>query len=305
MMGVPQIFSSNPLDRGERERRDEAWIDQASRDEGSKFLPLWNLKAPLSTGDDAALVWLSFEDLSKLRIQADPVLLGLMDGAAHFAIDVSELENGDHALLRTGGGVFEDARNAAVLLSGAEAGVLCQAAAQINWHGSHGFCSACGHETEIRRGGQMRQCPSCQRQHFPRTDPVVITVVSHEDKCLLGQSRGRMSRLKTYSALAGFVDQGESIEEAVAREIMEEAGLEVNNVRYLFSQPWPFPHTLMIGCHADAVTTEIKKDDEEMEAVGWFSRQDVRLALEGENPGLMLPGPIAIAHHLIRDWAGV
>ena len=138
-MGVPQIFSSNPLDRGERERRDEAWIDQASRDRGSKFLPLWNLRAPLSTGDDAALVWLSFEDLSKLGIQADPVLLGLMDGTAHFAIDVSELEKGDHALRHSVDGVFEDARNAAVLLSAEDAGVLCQAAAQINWHGSHGL----------------------------------------------------------------------------------------------------------------------------------------------------------------------
>ena len=179
------------LDRGERERRDEAWIAQASRDRGSKFLPLWNLRAPLSTGADAALVWLSFEDLSKLEIQAAPVLLGLMDGAAHFAIDVSELEKGDLALRRSVGGTFEDTRNAAVLLSAEDAGVLCQAAAQINWHGTHEFCSACGQETEMRRGGQMRQCPNCQRQHFPRTDPVVITVVSHGDNCLLGQSRGR------------------------------------------------------------------------------------------------------------------
>ena len=303
MMVVPQIFSSNPLDRGERERRDEAWIDLASRDPGSKFLPLWNLKVPLSTGSDTALVWLSLEDLGKLEIGAAPILLGLMEGAAHFAVDISQLENAADALQHNGDSAFEDARNAAVLLSAAEAGVLCQAAAQINWHGSHRYCSACGHKTEIRRGGQMRQCPNCQRQHFPRTDPVVITVVSHGDNCLLGQSRGRMSRLKTYSALAGFVDQGESIEEAVAREIMEEAGIRVKNIRYLFSQPWPFPHTLMIGCHADAETTEIKKDDEEMEAVGWFTRQEVRLALEGENPDLMLPGPIAIAHHLIRDWA--
>ncbi len=302
-MVVPQIFSSNPLDRGERERRDEAWIDLASRDQGSKFLPLWNLKVPLSTGADTALVWLSFEDLGKLEIEAAPILLGLMEGAAHFTVDISQLENAAHALRLNGDSAFEDARSAALLLSAAEAGVLCQAAAQINWHGSHGYCSTCGHKTEIRRGGQMRQCPNCQRQHFPRTDPVVITVVSHGDNCLLGQSRGRMSRLKTYSALAGFVDQGESIEEAVAREIMEEAGIEVKNIRYLFSQPWPFPHTLMIGCRADAVTTEIKKDDEEMEAVGWFTRQEVRLALEGENPELMLPGPIAIAHHLIRDWA--
>ena len=131
----------------------------------------------------------------------------------------------------------------------------------------------------------------------------MITVVSHGDLCLLGQSRGRMTRLKTYSALAGFVDQGESIEEAVAREIMEEAGIQVKDVRYLFSQPWPFPHTLMIGCEATAATTEIIRDEEEMEDVQWFDRQEVRLALEERNPRLILPGPIAIAHHLINRWA--
>ena len=149
----------------------------------------------------------------------------------------------------------------------------------------------------------MRQCVQCGKLHFPRTDPVIITVVSHGDKCLLGQSRGRMTRLKTYSCLAGFVDQGESIEEAVAREIMEESGIQVKDVRYLFSQPWPFPHTLMMGCEATAATTEIIRDEEEMEDVRWFTRQEVRLALNGRNPDLLLPGPIAIAHHLIKHWA--
>ena len=112
-----------------------------------------------------------------------------------------------------------------------------------------------------------------------------------------------MTRLKTYSCLAGFVDQGESIEEAVAREIMEESGIRVKNVRYLFSQPWPFPHSLMIGCEATAATTEIIRDEEEMEDVQWFHRHEVRLALEGNNPRLTVPGPIAIAHHLIKRWA--
>ena len=160
---------------------------------------------------------------------------------AHFAADVSALDDPTRALTNLDDAVFEDARNAALMLSAAEAGILCQAAAQLNWHASHRFCSTCGHRSEIRRGGQLRQCTRCSKQHFPRTDPVVITVVTHGDQCLLGQSRGRMTRLKTYSALAGFVDQGESIEEAVAREIMEEAGIQVKDVRYLFSQPWPFP----------------------------------------------------------------
>ena len=136
-----------------------------------------------------------------------------------------------------------------------------------------------------------------------RTDPVVIAVVSDRDRCLLGQSHGRLSSMNMYSALAGFVDQGESIEEAVAREVMEEAGIRIENIRYHSSQPWPFPLSLMIGCHADAVTTDISMDDDEMADVRWFSREEVLLALDGKNPNLEVPGPIAIAHHLIKSWA--
>ena len=163
----------------------------------------------------------------------------------------------------------------------------------------------CGNPTDSKRGGQVRECPACKAQHFPRTDPVVITVVgdSAADRCLLGQSRGRLSRLRMYSALAGFVDQGESIEEAVAREVMEEAGVRVKNVRYHSSQPWPFPSSLMIGCLAEAATTTIRMDEEEMSDVHWFERREVLLALEGGSERLTLPGPIAIAHHLIKAWA--
>ena len=128
-------------------------------------------------------------------------------------------------------------------------------------------------------------------------------VVHDGERCLLGQSRGRLAATNRYSALAGFVDQAESIEEAVAREVMEEAGIQVKNVTYHSSQPWPFPSSLMIGCHAEAATTEIMMDAEEMTDVKWFDRQEVLLALEGDNTNLLIPGPIAIAHHLIRSWA--
>ena len=156
-----------------------------------------------------------------------------------------------------------------------------------------------------RRGGQVRGCTACDAQHFPRTDPVVITVVGDPatDRCLLGQSRGRLSRMRMYSALAGFVDQGEAIEEAVAREVMEEAGIRVRNVGYHSSQPWPFPYSLMIGCLAEAATTSIRIDPEEMSAVHWFERREVLLALDGNSALLTVPGPIAIAHHLIKAWA--
>lgn len=302
-MAAAQIFAGNPLDRGERERRDEDWIRQASLTDEARFLLLWNMTAPLSAGDDARLVWATHSDLDKLDLDTEPVLLGLLDGVPHFAADVSAVGDPNRFLANLNGTVFEDTRNAALILPAAEAGILCQAAAQLNWHASHRYCSACGHKSEIRRGGQLRQCARCGKQHFPRTDPVVITVVSHGNRCLLGQSRGRMTRLKTYSCLAGFVDQGESIEEAVEREIMEESGIQVKDVRYLFSQPWPFPHTLMMGCEATAATTKIVRDEEEMEDVRWFHKEEVRLALEERNPDLLLPGPIAIAHHLIKRWA--
>jgi len=144
---------------------------------------------------------------------------------------------------------------------------------------------------------------ACKAEHFPRTDPVAIMVVTDGERCLLGQSRGRLSRTGTYSALAGFVDQAESIEEAVRREVKEEAGIEVGQVRYHSSQPWPFPSSLMIGCHARALTTDIYIDNEEMTDVRWFTRAAVLSALRGDHPDLHVPAPIAIAHHLIKAWA--
>ena len=302
-MNTSQVFSGNPLDRGERQRRDETWIYKTAKEAGSKYLPIWHLKVLVSADRESKLVWLSFEDLRQFGIEVSPTFLGLMEGTAYYTVDISPFDSVAHELQSSGKWFFEDARSAAELISAPEAGMLAQAIAQTNWHNNHNFCSVCGHKTRVRRGGQMRQCPNCETQHFPRTDPVAITVVSHQDHCLLGQSRGRMSRGNVYSALAGFVDQGESIEEAAAREIMEEAGIRVNNIRYLFSQPWPFPYSLMIGCHANAVTTEIFKDDQEMMDVRWFSRREVQLALEGKSDELQVPGPIAIAHHLIKAWA--
>ena len=149
-------------------------------------------------------------------------------------------------------------------------------------------------EQEVTRGG------GCGARHYPRTDPVVIMVVADGERCLLGRSARRVTGL--YSALAGFVDQGESIEEAVRREVREEAGIRVGAVRYHSSQPWPFPSSLMIGCHGQALSRDITIDPEEMTAVEWFHRDDVRNAMAGDHPDLNLPGPIAIAHHLIRAW---
>ena len=302
-MYPPHTFAANPLDRGEAERRDEDWIEAQARDSQSQFLPFSNLNVLLGDDPGPTLGWLSQDGIPSDGTTSTPTMLGMMEGATHFAIEVNEEAA---AFIEDWTGMrFEDCRAAGETLPGPEGGIVAQARAQLDWHRRHRFCSVCGKPSEKRRGGQMRFCPACKAQHFPRTDPVVITVVEDKDgdRCLLGQSRGRLQRMRMYSALAGFMDQGEAIEEAVAREIMEEAGIQVKNVRYHSSQPWPFPSSLMIGCIAEAATTDINMDAEEMTDVQWFSRSEVLLALEGKSEKLAVPAPLAIAHHLIKTWA--
>ena len=302
-MYPPHTFAANPLDRGEAERRDEDWIEAQAQDSRSQFLPFSNLNVLLGDDPGPTLGWLSPDGIPSDGTTSTPTMLGMMDGATHFAIEVNE---DAAAFIEDWTGMhFEDCRAAGETLPGPEGGIVAQARAQLDWHKRHRFCSVCGKPSEKRRGGQMRFCPSCKAQHFPRTDPVVITVVEDKegDRCLLGQSRGRLQRMRMYSALAGFMDQGEAIEEAVSREIMEEAGIKVKNVRYHSSQPWPFPSSLMIGCIAEAATTDINMDAEEMTDVQWFSRSEVLLALEGKSERLAVPQPLAIAHHLIKAWA--
>ena len=151
------------------------------------------------------------------------------------------------------------------------------------------------------RGGQVRQCSECKMEHFPRTDPVAIMLVYNGENCILGQTRARQ-RKGFYSCLAGFIDQGESIEEAVKREVKEESGLLVDDIVYHSSQPWPFPSSLMIGCHARAITEEIIFDKEEMSDVKWFSKTEVELAINEQSSKINVPGSVAIAHHLIKSW---
>lgn len=299
---TPHVFAGNPLDRGEAERRDPDTVRSLMADPKTRFLPLWRLNVPLVSHSQATLAWQGRELLDRLPKEApEPVLLGFRDGVAHFAADASGWDETAATNGLSNGAKFEDARSAATQVSQEEAGIIAQGRAQIDWHRRHRFCSVCGTESVPGRNGQMRQCPSCGAQHFPRTDPVVIMLVHHGDKCLMGQTRAR-HRSGFYSCLAGFMDQGESIEEGVRREVLEEAGLEVGDVRYHSSQPWPFPSSLMIGCHATALSDEIHFDPEEMADVRWLSRDEAAAALRGEHPEVHVPGPIAIAHHLIKAW---
>jgi NAD+ diphosphatase len=301
-VSLVHIFAGNPLDRADALRRDPEWLEAARADPGSRYLPFARLNV-LLCGEQPQLGWLRSSEVHRLRISVPPIFLGLREGIAHFAIDVSELGDPAHELNLDDSWRFEDCRAAGTLLSLPDSGIVAQSRSQIDWHRRHQFCSVCGSRSEPDRGGHVRRCPSCSAEHFPRTDPVAIMLITNGDECLLGQAAGRLSRLGMYSALAGFIDQGESIEEAVRCEVQEEAGVQVGAVRYHSSQPWPFPSSLMIGCHGRALTTDITIDPSEMADVRWFCRDSVRLALADANPELRVPGPIAIAHHLIRAWA--
>jgi len=302
-LSVTHVFAGNPLDRGDVSRRDPQWLEAAAREPSARFLPLWQLNPLIEErGDASRLGWLARADLDRLEVTLPPVFLGIGEGVAHFAIDISEVEDPYHELNLGGRLGFTDARRAAMALPSGESGILAQARAQLAWHRGHRYCSSCGAPTMQEKGGHLRRCGRCGADHFPRTDPVAIMLVVDGGRCLLGQSHGPLARTGMYSALAGFIDQGETIEEAVRREVMEEAGVAVGAVRYHSSQPWPFPSSLMIGCHAQASSSEIAIDPEEMHDVRWFERMDVEVALAGEHPELRLPGPIAIAHHLVRAW---
>ncbi len=301
-MSVIHTFSGNPLDRADALRRDTAWLARVEADFASRFLPFSDLQVLLK---GSGLGWISVAEAEAAGNGAPPVLLGLAEDVAHFAVDVSGQEDplGRLGLGLGGGWRFEDCRVAAMRLAPGDAGMVAQARAQLGWHGRHRFCSQCGTGTAPEKGGHLRRCSACDAEHFPRTDPVVIMLIHAGERCLLGQPHGPLVRTGMYSALAGFMDQGESIEEAVRREVREEAGIAVGEVRYHSSQPWPFPSSLMIGCHGQAESQDIRMDPEEMADVRWFERSEVLAALNETSATLKVPGPIAIAHHLIKDWA--
>ena len=309
-------LAGNPLHRAGNERRDPAWLADALSREGARFLPVQGLKMPVAIprsggtgrrGDgagrgkaDPRLAWARAGPW--LDRAGEPILLGLEGGDARFAVDVSEGgEPPPAAFCDPGAGVeYQGLRAAAPHLPAGEAAIAAQARSLVGWHERHPFCAACGARTRPRNGGGSRSCPRCGAEHFPRTDPVVIVVVSRGGRALLGRS-GRFPG-NLYSALAGFMEAGESMEETVRREVEEEAGVRVGRVRYVFSQPWPFPASLMLGCLAEGLSEEITIDPEELEDARWFSRSELVEALEGRSTGLRVPEPIAIAHHLIRAW---
>ena len=289
-------FAGNPLDRAHHLRKDQATLDALQRSDTSRFLIFHQLK--VATDAAGGLAWIPPNALpSELR---SLVFLGLKNGRGHFAASLAT------QVTQSPIEAFSDCRQAVAGLSVEDAGIVSQARAMLDWHQRNPYCAVCGKPSRSSRGGQIRECDNCNKHIFPRTDPVAIMLIQNDvkgDFCLLGKSQGRMAQSNFYSALAGFVDQGESLEEAVRREVKEEAGVRVGQVSYHSSQPWPFPSSLMIGCHGIAINQDIVIDTEEMADVAWFDRTQVLSAIAGDNPDLRIPGPGAIAHHLIKAWA--
>ena len=240
-------------------------------------------------------------DVQALAPTAETVFLGLDGDAGRFGValdpEATKALKGRDDLLVT------DLRSIAVqgLVAPDHLAPLAEAKALLSWHARHRFCSNCGVKTSLVQAGWKRECPSCRTEHFPRTDPVVIMLAIDGERCLLGRAGRFVANM--WSCLAGFIEPGESMEEAARRETLEEAGIVCGEVKYFRSQPWPFPMSLMIGCHARAETSAITVDRSELEDARWFTREETALMFLGRHPEkISIPPPIAIAHHIIRAW---
>ena len=304
----PPVFAGSPLDRAGSERRDPAWLAEQRAHPRRRFLALYGLEALIEDRDPPAIAWLGADALPAAAA-ADAILLGLERGEPRFALDLSRPGGGGAGALAAGGRRFAELRDVALGLPAGDAAILAQARSLADWHARHRFCAACGAPAGARAGGAMRVCGGCGAEHFPRVDPVVIALVAAGDRCLLVRGLARPGG--SYTCIAGFMEPGETVEEAVRREVREEAGVAVASVRYRSSQPWPFPASLMLGCHAEAASEAIAIDPGEIADARWFDRAAVARAVAvaaGEAgadaaPGFGVPAPFTISHQLIRAWA--
>jgi|SRR5579875_3889664 len=295
------IFGGNPLDRASERRRDSAWIAGLISDPASRILLLCDLKPAIHHSSTPALAWQpAAQWRNAIDAGATLIFLGLSEEGAHFALDAGDAAN-------VPGAELADARAVAPQIPQGEAAILAEARALIDWHNRHRFCAQCGNPTKPELAGWMRSCPTCKASHWPRTDPAVIMLAVRGDYALLGRNRRRPGG--RFSCLAGFVEPGETLEEAVRREVFEETGVRCGRMRYLASQPWPFPSNLMLGFLAEGLTEEIRVDPEELSEARWFHRDEIRemLARAANGPDdpsqLSLPPPLAIAHQILRRWS--
>jgi NAD+ diphosphatase len=294
-------YAGSGLDRAAQRRSDPAALAILEQDPAARAYVFANDIVVLrNTGSNFDPLFVP-EAARKLGRTAESAFLGLVDEAARFALALDPAAA--EAVQAHPDFATADLRSIAVrgLVDADHLPPLAEAKALLNWHVRHRYCSNCGAPTEVVEAGWRRDCPSCKAQHFPRTDPVVIMLAICGERCLLGRSHRFQPGM--WSCLAGFVEPGEAIEEAVRRETREESGIVLGRVNYFASQPWPFPTSLMIGCHAEALSHEITIERAELEDARWFPREEVALMLARAHPeGFTAPHPFAIAHHIIRAW---
>ena len=307
-------FAGATIDRAAQLRGDPAAQAAMRADPAALSLALWRGKPLLDLQAAPALAWLPLD--SPVFGDAPPaatVFLGLEAGAPRFAGVVPDWQGAPPA---GPGGFLDDAREAHPALpdrfrfgdlrammagmTAADAGHAAAAKGMLGWHATHGFCAACGGPSAPDEGGWRRSCPACGARHFPRTDPVVIMLITRANAVLIGRQAFWPAGM--YSLLAGFLEPGETIEAAVRRETFEEARILVGRVDYLASQPWPFPSSLMIGCRGEALTSEIRRDPGELEDAIWVPRERLMAALAGQDPDLRPARPGAIARFLLERW---
>jgi len=280
--GPRVAYTSSLLDRADRNREDGRWLESHRHHPDTRYLPFWDLRVAMWRNPDPELYWCTVSDFTDWLA---------IDEAAQRTLEAQNVG-------------FVDARSAAAQLEDGRAAIVAQARSLLNWHSQNPFCTRCGSSTRAQMAGSQRACTDsdCGVVIFPRIDPVVIMLVVSADgeHCLLGRNPGYPGQL--VSALAGYMEPGESIEEAVRRELLEEAGVSVGAVRYFTSQPWPFPATLMIGCFAMAENLELDVNLQELEWAQWFSKKEVVELFTGQDQEFSAPRSIAIAHHLIKHW---
>ena len=299
-LGRP-AFVSHILDRAAHLRGDDAKLLALESQSDTRAYVVYRDSLVVKQETEGPRALLTIDEALKLGANPGTIFLGLRDGAAVFGMGISAAAA--EALLPRSDVKVSELRGMAMqgVVPPDQLSAIAMAKSMVGWHQRHGFCANCGTRTAMKEGGWKRDCPNCKVEHFPRTDPVVIMLVTSGDKCLLGRQKQFLPGM--YSCLAGFVEAAETIEDAVRREIFEESGIRCTDVKYYMTQPWPYPSSLMIGCTARATGEDIVVDRTELEDARWFDRAEATLMIKRQHPdGLAGPHPFAIAHHLLGRW---
>ena len=295
-MRAPNFYVSAEVERWSERRRDDNWITERLSSPRSYLLPIWRSRSLMALADTMTPALVPVTEAALMHCR-DPIFLGLWQGEAYFAADISHQEDPPFSEF----GAYRDLREVGPLMDAEEAAILAYARAMTTWQSRHQFCGRCGGPTESREAGHMQACTNrdCGFLCFPRTDPAVIMLIHDgNDRCILG--RQAVWRSGQHSVLAGFVEPGESLEDAVAREVYEEVGVRITDVQYHSSQPWPFPSSIMLGFWGRATEVNLEVDTFELESARWFSRDEIRICPQDDT--FRMPRTDSISRRLIEDW---